>query len=72
MQGVLTYYKGSELYVEWHAQHGCGVAQENTKCQLILQYMCERDNPGIRDGTKRGNDNTAGGEQEPPSTDDYA
>ena len=26
--------------------------------------MCETDNPGLRDGTKRGNDNTAGGEQE--------
>ena len=31
----------------------------------VLQYMCEKDNPGIRDGTKRGNQNTAGGEQEP-------
>ena len=30
----------------------------------VLQYMCETDNPGLRDGTKRGNDNTAGGEQE--------
>ena len=31
----------------------------------VLQYMCEKDNPGIRDGTKRGNQNTAGGEEEP-------
>ena len=32
----------------------------------ILQYMCEKDNPGLRDGTKRGNENTAGGEEENP------
>ena len=33
----------------------------------ILQYMCENDNPSLhslRDGTKRGNQNTAGGEEE--------
>jgi hypothetical protein len=28
--------------------------------------MCEKDNPGLRDGTKRGNENTAGGEEENP------
>eukprot|EP00931_Biecheleriopsis_adriatica_P060044 TRINITY_DN36032_c0_g1_i1.p1 TRINITY_DN36032_c0_g1~~TRINITY_DN36032_c0_g1_i1.p1 ORF type:complete len:1435 (-),score=279.90 TRINITY_DN36032_c0_g1_i1:50-4354(-) len=66
MQGHMTYYKGSDLYIEWTAQHGCGVGQTNVICQMVLQYMCESDNPGIRDGTKRGNDNTAGGDSEPP------
>ncbi|CAJ1387652.1 unnamed protein product [Effrenium voratum] len=65
----MTFYQGSELYIEWAAQHGCGVNQPNVMCQMasrliVLQYMCEKDNPGLRDGTKRGNDNTAGGEQE--------
>ncbi|CAJ1410799.1 unnamed protein product [Effrenium voratum] len=67
MKGAMTFYQGSELYIEWAAQHGCGVNQPNVMCQMVLQYMCEKDNPGLRDGTKRGNDNTAGGEQEPPT-----
>lgn len=37
---------------------------EDAQCLQVLQYMCEGDNAGLRDGTKRGNDNTAGGEQE--------
>eukprot|EP00930_Biecheleria_cincta_P029979 TRINITY_DN20799_c0_g2_i1.p1 TRINITY_DN20799_c0_g2~~TRINITY_DN20799_c0_g2_i1.p1 ORF type:complete len:1459 (-),score=258.41 TRINITY_DN20799_c0_g2_i1:61-4437(-) len=72
MQGAMTYYQGSELYFEWVVQHGCGVGQNNVICQMILQYMCASDNPGIRDGTKRGNQNTAGGEQEPPDPTDAA
>merc|ERR1719230_2471916 len=24
MQGIMTYYQGSELYIEWLEQHGCG------------------------------------------------
>ncbi|CAE7559256.1 DD3-3 [Symbiodinium sp. CCMP2456] len=67
MKGHMTYYQGSELYIEWVVQHGCGLGQPNVICQMVLQYMCEKDNPGIRDGTKRGNENTAGGEQEPPT-----
>ena len=75
MQGRLTYYHGSELYIEWAAQHGCGLNQPNVICQMILQYMCENDNPSLnslRDGTKRGNQNTAGGEEEPPTELDAA
>eukprot|EP00435_Cladocopium_sp_Y103_P068350 s562_g31.t1 len=72
MKGTLTYYHGSELYIEWVVQHGCGVDQPNIICQMILQYMCENDNPGLRDGTKRGNENTAGGEEEPPTELDAA
>ncbi|CAK9073757.1 Protein DD3-3, partial [Durusdinium trenchii] len=64
MKGTMTFYKGSELYIEWVVQHGCGVNQPNIICQMVLQYMCEKDNPALRDGTKRGNDNTAGGEEE--------
>ncbi|CAK9010619.1 unnamed protein product [Durusdinium trenchii] len=67
MKGTMTFYKGSELYIEWVVQHGCGVNQPNIICQMVLQYMCEKDNPALRDGTKRGNDNTAGGEEEPPT-----
>jgi len=67
MKGVMKYYQGSELYIEWLSQHACGAGSPNTKCQVILQYMCESDNPQIRDGTKRGNQNIAGGQQEPPT-----
>eukprot|EP00435_Cladocopium_sp_Y103_P061576 s587_g23.t1 len=42
---------GSELYIEWHHQHGCGVGHPNLKCQIILQYMSESDNVNLRDGT---------------------
>lgn len=72
MQGIMKYYQGSELYIEWYHQHGCGVGHPNVRCQIILQYMSEADNPGIRDGTKRGNQNTAGGQQEPPTAEDAA
>jgi hypothetical protein len=65
MKGVATYYQTSELYIEWTMQHGCGVDHPNTKCQVILQYMCDSDNPGLRDGTAR-DDNIAGGQTEPP------
>lgn len=72
MNGTMTYYQGSELYIEWLVQHGSGLNHPNLHSQLILQYMCESDNPGIRDGTKRGNDNTAGGNQEPPTNESAA
>lgn len=67
MQGAMYYYQGSELYIEWVAQHNCGITgTRNTMCQFIIQYMTSQDNPGLRDGTKRGNQNTAGGQTEPP------
>ncbi|CAK0864145.1 unnamed protein product [Prorocentrum cordatum] len=66
MKGAMTYYAGSELYVEWALQHSCGYGNENTICQVILQYMCDSDNPLLRDGVQRGNQNKAGGPSEPP------
>ncbi len=50
--GTLQYYVGSELPVEWTAQHGCD--NPNLKCDIILQYMCESPSSvlgGVRDGT---------------------
>jgi hypothetical protein len=66
MKGTMSYYQGSELYIEWFLQHGCGAGHPNVRCTLVLQYMCDSDNAGLRDGTKRGNANTAGGRKEPP------
>lgn len=43
----MTFYEGSLLQVEWTAQHGCGVDNPNTDCELILQFMCS---PYVRDG----------------------
>jgi hypothetical protein len=49
----LTYYEGSELTIEWTAQHSCGTS--NNDCQIVLQYMCgstdEDLSTAIRDGT---------------------
>lgn len=50
MQGIMHYYHGSELQIEWTAQHGCGTPGTNTECNLVLQYMCNSDYPGVRDG----------------------
>jgi hypothetical protein len=50
--GTLKYYVGSELPIEWTAQHGCN--NPNLKCDIILQYMCESPSSmlgGVRDGT---------------------
>eukprot|EP00928_Gymnodinium_smaydae_P027144 TRINITY_DN21080_c0_g1_i1.p1 TRINITY_DN21080_c0_g1~~TRINITY_DN21080_c0_g1_i1.p1 ORF type:complete len:1481 (-),score=340.31 TRINITY_DN21080_c0_g1_i1:97-4539(-) len=49
-EGVMYYYHGSELHLEWTVQHGCGTPQKNTACQVVLQYMCDSDSPGLRDG----------------------
>lgn len=40
---------GSILSIEWTNQHSCG--NDNTKCQLIIQYMCSDDSEGA-DETK--------------------
>jgi hypothetical protein len=45
----ITYYVGSKLRLEWTSQHACGPNQ-NTHCQLIIQYACDDDFPGLRDG----------------------
>jgi len=44
----MTFYEGSLLQVEWTNQHGCGVDNPNTDCEIIIQYMCS---PTVRDGT---------------------
>ena len=61
-QGSLKYFEGSQLYIEWTNQHGCGATQGKTYCQQVLQYMCwpgtdaapasyEGDSTGLSDGT---------------------
>ena len=32
-KGAMKFYQGSELYIEWHHQHGCGVGHPNLRCQ---------------------------------------
>jgi predicted ferric reductase len=54
-KGIMYFYEGSYLHVEWTNQHGCGATQPNVKCELILQYMCDEEhfelgNPDLRDG----------------------
>ena len=39
-QGDMLHYAGSIIPLEWTAQHACG-PNNNTNCQLILQWMCE-------------------------------
>lgn len=62
-KGTMKFYQGSELYIEWHHQHGCGVGHPNVKCQIILQYMSESDNVNLRDGT--GQDSAGGDDNDP-------
>lgn len=62
--GTMYYYQGSELYIEWTQQHSCGVGSPNVHCQMILQYMCDSDNPSLRDGTTT---KTAGGDGTNPT-----
>jgi hypothetical protein len=49
----VTFYKGSILRIEWTNQHACG-PNDNSDCSLIIQYACESDMPGIRDGYPQG------------------
>lgn len=46
-QYQLNYFEGSELWVEWTNQHGCGGASGRdpvkTHCHMALQYMCDTD-----------------------------
>jgi len=44
---TMTYYEQSYIQIEWTNQHGCGQAQMNVDCDIIIQYMCD---PNIRDG----------------------
>lgn len=45
------YYVGSELLLEWTAQHGCNDPKD--ECQIVLQYMCDQEGKeyAVRDGT---------------------
>lgn len=50
---AMSFYEGSQLTIEWTAQHGCG----NSKlyCNMVIQYMCTKNDADpmirIRDGT---------------------
>src|SRR5689334_12133493 len=35
---AMSYYEGSQLTIEWTAQHGCG--NPKMECNIVLQYMC--------------------------------
>eukprot|EP00439_Symbiodinium_sp_Y106_P010448 s10021_g1.t1 len=37
--GTMKYYQGSELYIEWVNQHGCGVGHPNLHCQIVLEWV---------------------------------
>ncbi|CAE7872753.1 DD3-3, partial [Symbiodinium necroappetens] len=58
-KGTMKFYQGSELYIDWFVQHGCGVGHPNLHCQITLQYMTESDNPNLRDGTDPTEEETA-------------
>jgi len=47
----MYYYEGSVLDIEWSMAHGCGHANKNIQCTMVLQYMCEDSAPGLRDGS---------------------
>ncbi|CAE6914415.1 DD3-3 [Symbiodinium sp. KB8] len=63
-KGTMKFYQGSELYIDWFVQHGCGVGHPNLRCQITLQYMTDSDNPNLRDGTDQ---DSAGGDDEDPT-----
>jgi hypothetical protein len=48
----MYFFEGSQLTIEWTAQHGCG--SPKLVCMMIIQYMCQPadapDNLKIRDG----------------------
>jgi len=47
----MYYYEGSILHVEWTMDQGCGHANRNQHCTMVLQYMCDDLAPGLRDGS---------------------
>lgn len=66
MEGTMEYIKGSELYIEWTNQHGCGSELEgntNVLCAVVLQYMCDEDNREL--GRVLNNGGTSGGSGDP-------
>jgi predicted ferric reductase/plastocyanin len=72
-KGVMHYFEGSVLYIEWSLQHSSGVQELNpkSKADVVIQYMC---GDWIRDGNttdrvpleqKEGKPNTEYGMHEP-------
>ncbi|KAJ3341685.1 hypothetical protein HDU93_004319 [Gonapodya sp. JEL0774] len=49
-QGIMQFYEGSELTLQWSAQHGCGMGNPNLKCEVVIQYTCDDSNSLLRDG----------------------
>ena len=41
-QGMMYYYAGSLLDIEWTAQHGCGKENPHMDCEIIIQYEGRR------------------------------
>eukprot|EP01103_Thecamoeba_quadrilineata_P015723 TRINITY_DN5053_c2_g1_i1.p1 TRINITY_DN5053_c2_g1~~TRINITY_DN5053_c2_g1_i1.p1 ORF type:complete len:653 (-),score=114.71 TRINITY_DN5053_c2_g1_i1:131-1843(-) len=48
----MYYYSGSQLQLEWTNQHACG-DNEEVDCDVVIQYMCQPESYGIRDGTPK-------------------
>ena len=55
-KGTMSYYATSELQLDWTVQHGCGAGNPQVNCEIVLQYMCELEDPAtgeaptLRDG----------------------
>ena len=49
-EGMMYYYAGSFLQLEWTAQHGCGKNNPHVDCEIIVQYACEDTMPNLRNG----------------------
>jgi hypothetical protein len=51
-QGMMYYYAGSLLNIEWTAQHGCGKENPHLDCEIIIQYACGDTMPKISNGKR--------------------
>ena len=51
-QGMMYYYAGSLLDIEWTAQHGCGKENPHMDCEIIIQYACSDTMPKISNGKR--------------------
>jgi hypothetical protein len=42
-KGVMYFYEGSTLSLEWTTQHSCGPESmgPNAHCDIIVQYLCD-------------------------------
>jgi hypothetical protein len=64
----MYYYQGSILPITWTMQHSCG--GENNYCNVVIQYMCEQDAPGLRDGAPSSNTDPATNTPQPNTVND--